>query len=137
MLLSSCEHLNKTKKNDITQEDIMVQDISDKTVLTERGKNEKSFGESDKTKMTINIEQNLEQNIRKETSVKSSGNDQCFLCLNVAEDCCEKCLLPFCSEAHYQLHTTSNEDIIKGAGEKGYCFPFRVSERPEVKAVNI
>ena len=47
----------------------------------------------------------------------------CFLCLESAQNLCEKCGVPYCSEKHFRIHYDSTKD---------YCFPFRVLQKPEV-----
>ena len=49
-----------------------------------------------------------------------------------AEHCCESCSLPYCSQAHYNLHSASDAEIDSKVPEPRYCFPFRVLEREEV-----
>ena len=128
MLLSSCDHFHKNSKYDNSQSDSMVQDTS-KEVTKEFHENGNSSDRSEDESMIKITEPG---NIEGKTSDKSQENDKCFLCLNDANEYCAKCSLPYCCDAHYQLHSTSNKDIVKGADESSYCFPFRVLERPEV-----
>ena len=128
MLLSSCDHFHKNLKYDNCISDSMVQDTS-KEVTKELHENGNSSDRSKDKDMTKTIEPG---NIEGKTSDKCQEKDKCFLCLNDANEYCAKCSLPYCCDAHYQLHSTSNKDIVKGADESSYCFPFRVLERPEV-----
>ena len=59
-------------------------------------------------------------------------NDKCFLCLKVSEYNCASCSVPYCSQAHYNLHSFQNPQSSSDSSESTYCFPFRVLEREEV-----
>ena len=49
---------------------------------------------------------------------------ECFLCMQPSEHSCQKCQLPYCSQEHFQIHFDPGT---------GYCYPFRVSENPQVR----
>ena len=114
MLLSCCDHFDKRRNCKSKHSDTILSKNSNESIMTK------------------DIEQTVDK-IENENCETNTGKDKCFLCLNDANNHCVKCSLPFCCDAHYQLHTTSDENIIKGAAKSSYCFPFRVLERPEVR----
>ena len=127
MLLSSCDHLDKCKEKE---------NISAGT-NDHRDADKKHSGELKKDEL-LELNSSLVDSIANINNGCSKNNeepdqDKCFLCIKTADRHCKNCLLPYCGEAHYALHTTSIEDSNSDGSKVHYCFPFRVLERPEVR----
>ena len=127
MLLSSCDHFIKGKAHENRELTRHAHGNTTDTVGTEDLENKKSpgnfsFFDSNKANSKPDV---IEERMK-------SYQEKCFLCMEDAEHCCESCSLPYCSQAHYNLHSASNAEIDSKVPEHRYCFPFRVLEREEV-----
>lgn len=124
MLLSCCEHLKKNKSKPEIDSTMEQKDLITTKVV--QIKDEKLQESTITTKLD-----NSEGEINKEHG--QSTKDTCFLCMRRADKFCKRCLLPYCSQAHYDLHTTSNINGPLDEVKEEYCFPFRVLERPQAR----
>ena len=124
MLLSPCEHFEKNK-----EEPESGRTMEQKHLLTTKEGQIKDERLQDSTP-TTKLE-NVENEMNKE--YVQSSEDTCFLCLKRTDKFCKMCTLPYCSQAHYDLHKTSNTSGTLDEAKKEYCFPFRVLEKPEVR----
>ena len=127
MLLSSCDHFIKGKAHENRERTRHSHGNATDTVGTEDVENDKSpgnfsFFDSNNTNYKPDV---IEERMK-------SYQGKCFLCMEDAEHCCESCSLPYCSQAHYNLHSASNAEIDSKVPAQRYCFPFRVLEREEV-----
>ena len=127
MLLSSCDHFIKGKAHENRERTRHSHGNTTDTVGTEDVENDKSpgnfsFFDSNNTNYKPDV---IEERMK-------SYQGKCFLCMEDAEHCCESCSLPYCSQAHYNLHSASNAEIDSKVPAQRYCFPFRVLEREEV-----
>ena len=59
-------------------------------------------------------------------SAVEETNNLCFLCLQNADNLCQLCSIPYCGELCYKVHNN-----------QGYCYPFRVLQKPHVNIVKI
>ena len=127
MLLSSCDHFLKGKAHENSELTGYSHGNTTDMVGMEHAENEKlpgNFGFFDSNK-AHSISDVMDERMK-------SYQGKCFLCMEDAEYCCESCSLPYCSQAHYNLHSTSDVEIDSKVPEPRYCFPFRVLERKEV-----
>ena len=122
MLLSCCDHFDKSKEKEDKKE-------QNKTETADVGKVKNDSLPS--TSGSIGLD-NVERESDKEAK-EMSDKDRCFLCLKESDKFCNSCLQPYCSKDHYDLHTISNIDMPSGERVANYCFPFRVLQRPEVR----
>ena len=130
MLLSPCDHFETCKEPKNRQVIMNPKDIEKEEVKEEEDEQHNDKLSDNSSSIDSNNEPNAENNSKQLR--QNSDEDKCFLCLKTADYQCEKCLLPYCCQAHYDLHTVSSEDINSEKSESNNCFPFRVLEKPEV-----
>ena len=128
MLLSCCDHFDKCKENKDTESTTEQKEIQ--TKVEEEVKNEKFPNNAIFMDSSIAVAEGNKEPRQK------SDSDICFLCMKPSDKFYQSCLLPYCSQAHYDLHTITHEDMGTGELNAEYCFPFRVLQRPEVRIAN-
>lgn len=73
--------------------------------------------------------------IEKENGIDEADDNECFLCLELAQQQCKQCSLPYCQKSHYDLHVIDIGCEDEGQYHLPYCYPFRVRQRPEVRNI--
>ena len=73
--------------------------------------------------------------MEKENGINEDNDNECFLCLELAQQKCKQCSLPFCQKSHYDLHIIDIGSEVEGQNHLPYCYPFRVRQRPEVRNI--
>ena len=121
---TECRNKKQNSLQNITraeQEDTMDQ-VQPKGVDEEKSHDSSSCLDSKEVVIETN---------RKEDNI-NTYHDKCFLCMKVSEYNCAICSVPYCSQAHYNLHSFQNPQSSSDSSDSRYCFPFRVLEREEV-----
>ena len=71
--------------------------------------------------------------IETENGINEDDDNECFLCLELAQQRCKQCSLPYCQKSHYDLHVIDIGCEVEGQNHLPYCYPFRIRQRPEVR----
>ena len=132
MLLSPCDHFKTCKKPQSRQVTMNGNDIEEKEEKEVKESDEPHNGKSSDNSVSIDLDNEPNAENKSKELRHNSDEDKCFLCLKSAEYQCQKCRLPYCCQAHYDLHTDSSEYNYSEKSESNDCFPFRVLEKPEV-----